>query len=119
MHYTIEFDLDYGNYPGPELQEVWSLVRTSLLSAGFRSDGRRFTIKRSPAQARAIARQAIEQVEKCLAGRGQSLYRYVRDFYGYPTTCAENLLVASPDAIEVRSGIQNRKARLEHSFHWE
>ena len=117
MHYTIEFDLDYCNYPEPELQEIWNLVRKSLLSAGFRSDGRRFTIKRSPAQARAMARQAIERVAKCLARQGKSLYRYVRDFYGYPTTCAENLLVAPPDAIEVRSGIQDRKTGLEHGFY--
>jgi hypothetical protein len=103
MHYTIEFDLDYGNHSDPELQEIWNLVRTGLLSAGFRSDGRRFSIKRPPAQARAIARQTIEQVANQLATRGQNLYRYVRDFYGYPTTCAENLLVASPDAIEVRT----------------
>lgn len=99
MHYTIEFDLDYGNHPDAELQEIRNLVRMRLLAAGFRSDGRRFTIKRPPAQARAIARQTMERVARHLAMRGQSLYCYVRDFYGYPTTCAENLLVASPDAI--------------------
>ena len=105
MHYTIEFELDYGNQPEAELQVIWNLVRARLLSAGFRSDGRRFTIKRPSAQARKLARRTIEQVAKRLASQGQDLYPYIRDFYGYPTTCAENLLVASPDAIEVQTHI--------------
>ncbi|MDY6978411.1 MAG: hypothetical protein SV201_00905 [Pseudomonadota bacterium] len=108
MHYTIEFDLDYGNQPESELHDIRNLVRARLLSAGFRSDGRRFTIKRPPAQARELARQTIEQLAKHLATRDQDLYHYVRDFYGYPTTCAENLLVASPDAIEVRTHMKEQ-----------
>jgi hypothetical protein len=103
MLYTIEFDLDYDTHPGDEVRAVGNALRAALLRSGFRADGRRFRINRPPHLARQLARQTMEEVAQRLARQGRSLYRYIRDFYGYPSTCADNLLLPPTDTIEVRN----------------
>lgn len=104
MLYTIEVDLNYDNHPHDEVHEILNRLRRKLITAGFRGDGRRFTINLPPTEARQLARRSMEQLEHRLYGEGRSLYRYVREFYGYPTTCADNLLLPPASAIEVRHG---------------
>ena len=104
MLYTIEVDLDYGNHPSEEVHVILNRLRRKLITAGFRDDGRRFTINLPPIEARQLARHSMEQLEQCLHEEGRSLYSYIREFYGYPTTCADNLLLPPTCAIEVRHG---------------
>lgn len=104
MLYTIEIDLDYDNHPHSEVHDIWNRLRRVLLSAGFHSDGRRFTINLPPTEARRLARHSMEQLENNLCEESRSLHCYVREFYGYPTTCADNLLLPPTCAIEVRHG---------------
>ncbi|MDR9436225.1 MAG: hypothetical protein RI563_05070 [Thiohalophilus sp.] len=101
MLYTIEVDLDYDNHPHNEVHDIWNRLRRVLLAAGFHSDGRRFTINLPPTKARQLARRSMERLEHNLCKESRSLYRYVREFYGYPTTCADNLLLPPACAIEV------------------
>lgn len=102
MLYTIEIDLDYDNHPHDEVHAVLNRLRHVLLAAGFHGDRRRFTINLAPTEARQLARRSMRQLEDDLCDESRSLYRYVREFYGYPTTCADNLLLPPTCAIEVR-----------------
>jgi len=104
MFYTIELALDYDSHPYHEVNAIWHELHKAFLLAGFHADGRRFTINLSPQQARRLARRTMDQ-QACRLGReGKSLYRYLREFYGYPTTCAENLLVPPSSSIEILAG---------------
>lgn len=105
MNYTIEFDLDYDGHPYQEVQEIWHSLRNTLITAGFRARGRRFTINLAPAQARQLTRRSIEQLAARLRQQDKSLYRYIREFYGYPSHCSDNLLLPPTEAIEVRIGV--------------
>ena len=102
MRYVVEIDLNYGVLPETEVHAVWQMLRTALLEAGFLGDRRRFVSNQEPATAARAAQGAIEAVERRLGWEGRSVYRYVRDFYGYPVACVENLLVPPTTAIEVR-----------------
>ena len=105
MFYTIEVDLDYDSHPCNEVHDILNRLRRVLLAAGFHGDERRFTINLPPTEARQLARRSMEQLEHNLCREGRSLYRYVREFYGYPTICADNLLLPPSCAIEVRHGV--------------
>ena len=111
MAYTIAFELDYDSNPYQEVREIRTHLRAALLRAGFRPDGRRFTINRSSNEAGRLARQTLDDLAQQLRPQGRSLYLYIRDFYGYPATCADNLLLPPPGAI----GVHSRVGADEHA----
>ncbi|MDZ7805291.1 hypothetical protein [Thiohalophilus sp.] len=102
MFYTIEVELDYDTHPYEETQNIWDCLHRELLAAGFRADCNRFTIHLPQQKARQLARRSMEQLEHQLRQEGRSLYHYLREFYGYPTNCADNLLLPPTSTIEVR-----------------
>ncbi len=101
MRYVVELDLNYV-LPQTEVHGAWEVLRAALLDAGFHADGRRFVSNQEPSLAARAAQSALETVDRRLRRQGRTVYSYVRDFYGYPVGCAQNLLVPSPSSIDVR-----------------
>lgn len=105
MFYTVEIVLDYDHHPGAEVRKVAAELQRGLKQAGFRCDGHRYIINQSPVKARRLARDTMEEVANRLSLKGLSLYHYIHEYYGYPSTCVENLLLPPAEAFEVRAGI--------------
>jgi len=105
MFYTVEIILDYDNHPGWEVREVAAELQQGLTQAGFRCDGHRYIINLSPMKSRQVARATLEEIAGQLSRKGLSLYHYIHEYYGYPSTCVENLLLPPAEAFELRAGI--------------
>lgn len=105
MFYTVEIILDYDHHPAAGVREVAAALKLGLTQAGFRCDGHRYIINQSPLKARRLARVSMEKIARRLSRKGINLYHYIHEYYGYPSTCVENLLLPPAEAFEVRAGI--------------
>jgi hypothetical protein len=76
MRYAINLNLDYDTHPHETVKSLFRDVRAGLLAAGFRRDGRLFTIDLPGAEARALARQVLETAAQ-QGGYGEA-YPYVK-----------------------------------------
>lgn len=102
MPYAIMINLDYDNRPHRECASVWQLISRHMDDAGFRHDARCFTSTLPEDDAVRLARVVLRRLEHELEARGQNIYAYVRDCYGFNTGCATNLLLPPPESIQVR-----------------
>lgn len=100
MAYAVVINLDYEHNRQDECTRVWELIKNGMIEAGFRRDGRTFTINLPEDKAQAVARGTIEDLNKSFA-EGE-IFRYMSDFYGYNLTCTTNLMTPSVEGIEVR-----------------
>lgn len=101
MRYAINLNLDYASHPQAELKALFRALREEFIQAGFRQDGRLFTIALPEAEACQSARDIVERVAR-RNGYGDA-YRYIKEFYGFNFERANNLLLppASDIAVEV------------------
>jgi len=102
MRYAVEVHLDYVTHPPEEVHQVWEQIRHAMTEAGFREEGRRFVSNMAPPRAASVAYAVMEGLDS--SHGDESIFRYVKEFYGYPADCASNLMVPPLDRIEVRVG---------------
>lgn len=103
MRYAVVINLDYGTQDHATLGLLWQQITDRMLEAGFRRDGRTFTIDLPEPQAIQLAGRVIEDLEARLERYHEHVYRYLKDFYGYPLGCTTNLLVPGATGVEVQS----------------
>lgn len=101
MRYAIVINLDYESNPSDVCQEIWDVIKQSMLEAGFRLDNRLFTINRGSEEALDLARQVMEGIEAHLEFDKKRVFRYLKDFYGYDMAHTTNLLIPGSSEIEV------------------
>jgi hypothetical protein len=92
MPYAVVINLDYENHPSALCAEFWNLIKLGMFQAGFRAEGRTFTIDLPESRACALASQVIERIEADLGYHPGHLHRFLKAFYGYDTACTTNLL---------------------------
>jgi len=109
MRYAINLNLDYENNSPQTVRALFREVRAGLIAAGFRRDGRLFTIALPGPDARALARQVLESVAE-RGGYGDP-YRYVQEFYGFDFDQSVNMLL--PPSGEI--GVEELSAEFEAS----
>ncbi|NIR61805.1 MAG: hypothetical protein GWO02_21140 [Gammaproteobacteria bacterium] len=102
MGYAVEINLDYTRLPNGDGRGIWADIDRAMRAAGFRQEGRRFVADLPPELASRLARRALEGLEARRRAEGLHLYRYLKEFYGYPTACAVNLMAPAAEGIEVR-----------------
>lgn len=101
MRYAIIINLDYENHPQSTLGFLWNEIKDAMTAAGYRRDGRMFTISLPEQEATQLACQVIDNIESHLAFDRKHLYTYFRDFYGYSMECTTNLMVPAINGILV------------------
>lgn len=104
MTYAIVINLDHDSHPEHVCHFLWNEIKEKMLAAGFRRDGRMFVINLPPPEACRLARAAIDSIEDHLEYHRKHLYKYLREFYGFPLEARVNLLVPPLDSIEVKEG---------------
>jgi type II secretory pathway component GspD/PulD (secretin) len=101
MRYVVIINLDYQSHEHDKLKALFGAISKAMREQGFVIDGRRFTIDTDPQQAQQQARLVIEQVEQQYHARGESIYVYIKEFFGFEMDSAVNLLLPPHDDIEV------------------
>ena len=102
MRYAVVINLDYSSHPEEACREIWGEIRARMIEAGFRCDGRTFTIDAdSENQAYSVARNVIEEMESHKDFHEKRVFLYLKDFYGFDMSCTTNLLVPPAAAIEL------------------
>ncbi len=101
MRYGIIINLDYVTYPHEPVKRAYQEIEAALAGEGFLRDGRIFTIDSSAAEAQRRARRAIDRVETLHAAHGESLYPYIKEFFGFEMRQSTNLLLPPSDEISV------------------
>ena len=101
MPYAVVINLDYESYPYDECRELWSLIRQRMVAAGFRNDGRLFTIELPAEEATTLARSVMDEIESMPRYRDNLYNDYVKEFYGYDHDSSVNLLLPPTTGIEL------------------
>jgi hypothetical protein len=101
MRYAVIINLDYENYPVTVLQIIWQEITEAMVNAGFREEGRLFTIRLPEKEAGPLAMRIIDELEAHLEFHQKHLHRYIKDFFGFEMVATRNLMVPSGDAILV------------------
>jgi hypothetical protein len=101
MRYGIIINLDYVTYPHEPVKHAYLEIQDALAAEGFMRDGRLFTIDRSAGEAQELARRAVENVETRHNFDGESIYPYIKEFFGFELRHATNLLLPPTDEISV------------------
>ncbi len=101
MRYVVIINLDYENYEHARLKALFSDIKSAMQEKGFLVDGRRFTIDADPEEAQHLARFVIEELEQQYNAQAESIYVYIKEFFGFEVEHANNLLLPPNDDIEV------------------
>jgi hypothetical protein len=101
MRYIVILNLDYENYEQGRPRELFADISQALQDKGYVVDGRRFTIDANPAEAQQLAREAVDSVEQRHNAGGESIYVYIKEFFGFEVEHAVNLLLPPDEEIEV------------------
>lgn len=101
MRYVVIINLDYQNHEQDKLQDLFAAVSTAMQEKGFIVDGRRFTIDADPDEAQHLARSVIDEVEQLYNNRGESIYAFIKEFFGFEVENAVNLLLPPDNDIQV------------------
>lgn len=106
MHYAIVINLDYASYPEESCKALWQEIRLRMMEAGFRCDGRIFTIRRDEVEACQLARDVIENIEQHMDYHNKRIFRYIKEFYGFDMSCTTNLLLPADDSILLEDDLE-------------
>ena len=101
MRYVVIINLDYENYEHGKLKAQFNEISSGMQEKGYLVDGRRFTIDAEPEQAQRLARVVIEEMEQLYNARGESIYIYIKEFFGFQVEHADNLMLPPDSEIEV------------------
>lgn len=101
MKTAIILHLNYEAQLLVQCRQLWSIIETSMLAAGFSKSGRIFVTQMDPEIAFKKAREVMDRIEQSYQAKGDSAYGYLRDFYGIPYAEIIDLAVPSMPAIEV------------------
>ncbi|MEN8169549.1 MAG: hypothetical protein ABFS08_04930 [Pseudomonadota bacterium] len=101
MRYVVIINMDYQNYEHDKLKMLFADISAAMQEKGFVVDGRRFTIDTDPDNAQHLARFVIDDVEQQYNTRGESIYVYIKEFFGFEVESAVNLLLPPNEDIEV------------------
>ena len=101
MRYGIMINLDYDANPYDECRDIWQAIRNGMVEAGFRIEGRLFTIQMPVEDAAALARSVIDSINQDVILE-HDIYSYLKEFYGYDHSQTVNLLLPSPDNIDLQ-----------------
>jgi hypothetical protein len=104
MPYAIVINLDHDLHPDDVCRFLWNEIAERMLDVGFRIDGRSFVMNAPPEEACRLARETIESIESHLEFHRKHIYKYIKEFYGFPTDARTNLLVPPLGDIEVDEG---------------
>jgi hypothetical protein len=101
MRYGIIINLDYVTYLHDPVKCVYQEIQQALAEEGFLRDGRLFIIDCSAEEAQKRARRAVDTVESRHTGNGESIYPYIKEFFGFHLSHTANLLLPPSDEIRV------------------
>ena len=101
MRYVVIINLDYENYEHGKLKALFNDISARMQERGYLVDGRRFTVDAEPEEAQHLARFVIDELEQEYNGRGESIYIYIKEFFGFQVEHADNLLLPPGDEFEV------------------
>ncbi len=101
MRYGIMINLDYDSYPYDDCRDIWNQIRNNMVEAGFRIEGRLFTIAAPATEACDLARAVLDNINQDM-NNGVDLYSCMKEFYGYDHTQTINLLLPPADGLEVQ-----------------
>jgi len=102
MTAAILINLDYEGAPYEACKLLWVEIREKMLNAGFKYDGRLFTIENlEERQAFALARAVMESIEEHLEFEERRLHKFLKSFYGYKYAKVVNLLTPCPKDSKV------------------
>jgi hypothetical protein len=107
MRYVVVINLDYENNPHEGMKRLYLQLKEALEARGFIIDGRRFVIDLEPEEAKGLAREVVEELERQYSAEGESIYPYIKEFFGFELTDATNLLLPSTDEIHVEELSEN------------
>lgn len=102
MTYAVVINLDHEHDTYENCRQLWGLIQSRMIKAGFRLDGRRFVINLPDQEAGELARAVIEGIEHDRDFSHKRIYNHLRDFYGYDVACTQNLMVPPASSIQVR-----------------
>ncbi len=95
MAYGIVVNVDYESYEYEICHLLWTEIKSKMLAAGFRLEGRTFVTDLGEDAACARAREVIASIEGRFKFQPRRISRYVKDFYGLPLDHRTDLLMAS------------------------
>ncbi len=102
MRYAIVISLDYVTSPQEPVKRAYQDIQKALEAEGFKRDGRLFVIDCSSSEAQMRARRGIESVEASrYKNREESIYPYIKEFFGFELRHATNLLLPPSGDISV------------------
>ncbi len=101
MRYVVIINLDYENYEHGKLKGLFGEISAGMQDKGYLVDGRRFSIDVEPEEAQHLARVVIDELEQQYNAKGESIYIYIKEFFGIQVEHADNLLLPPDDEIEV------------------
>jgi len=102
MRYGIVINLDYVTYSHEPVKRAYLEIQKALEAEGFLRDGRLFIIDSTASEAQLRARRAIDAVEaQRYSDRKESIYPYIKEFFGIELHHATNLLLPPSGDISV------------------
>jgi hypothetical protein len=104
MRYAIVINLDYDSNTYEECHSIWEDIRTYMMDAGFRIEGRLFTTTLDGVEACEVARNVMDQINELPEYQNIDLYGYLKEFYGYDHTKTVNLLLPPEDTMTIEIG---------------
>jgi len=113
MAYAIVINLDRENNPEPVCDELWNVIKESMLNDGFLYIRNTFTINLPAQEACELARLTIESIEAHLEYYNRHLHRYIKDFYGFDIATTTNLLTPATEKISLQEGVLEDISSLE------
>lgn len=100
MRYGIMINLDYDSYPYDDCRDIWNQIRTRMVDAGFRIEGRLFTIAVPSEEACDLAKAVLDEINLEM-GPDKDVYIFLKEFYGYDHTETVNLLLPPAEGLEL------------------
>lgn len=97
---VINFDIHHVNHDVTGLLQ--RNVTRLMVDAGFRCEGRFFTINLPVEQASARARSVIDSIDPNQDDLNKTVFRYISDFYCFQMKNIVNLLIPGENGIEVK-----------------
>ena len=98
QRHAIAIELDYLGQPYDICRIIWLELRERMVLAGFRMEGRLFTIALPRDEAVQLARSTLEGIAEEMPLPAETIYTYIRDFYCFDHATFVNLLYPAIDA---------------------